>query len=80
MRGRVHRSDISVTREEELEVTLYSRAAVSVQWIASLDAPLRTEEGVEVENLSLSFTGATYDEALNKLLAEFEALDIEVML
>ena len=80
MRGRVHRRDITVEREEELEITIYSRNAVFVQWTASFDAPLWTEEGVAVENLNLSFTGQTYDEALNKLLAEFEALDIEVVL
>lgn len=80
MRGRVHRSDISVTREEEYEINYLQRNRVNVTWTASFDAPLRSKFDQVIENLNLSFTGSTYDEALNKLLAEFEALDIKVVL
>lgn len=80
MRGRVSRRAIRVERSQE---TVYSVVAgyeeIGVIWEASFDSYLRNQNDLDIESLSMSFTGDSYDEALDKLLAEFERLDIEVV-
>ena len=80
MRGKVSRRAIRVERAQE---TVYSVVAgyeeIGVTWEASFDSYLRNQNDLNIESLSLSFTGDSYDEALDKLLAEFERLDIEVV-
>lgn len=83
MRGQINRSGVRVEREVAYEeINLISPPTEYAEWTASFEGRLREGDiytGRDLESISLSFTKPTYDEALDALMEEFTALDIEVV-